>query len=569
MRRTHSTSATALSSEAWQRLEGILERFEDAWRRGERPALEDYLTAGAERRSLLIELACEDLEYRLQAGESARVEEYLLRFPELADDSEAALVLISAEYSGRQRWQPGCERAEYLRRFPEHRQALPDRLRQAAEDGRSAEGLHALTVPQSPVPAHSSPASRRVGPYVLNVLLGSGSFGEVWLATREGELAHTQLAVKLPHAARVDLAAIRHEAGLWAQIGSHPNIVPIFEASVYEGQVVIVSEYVAEGSLAEWLKRHGGKVPTPDEVARITLGVLAGLEHLHGLGIVHRDIKPANVLLQNGVPRLADFGLSRTLHAENLGSGRPAGTPAYMAPEAFDGVRSFQTDVWSVGVLFYLLLTGSLPFPGREWSALLKSILTRDLAPLPPDMAVVYGDILRDSLAKDPVRRYRSAAQMAARLRCVEGTAGVPSHSVRLLGHIASLVDSLRVALFINATNLSENVDREVTHVWIETSPKIHIENPRRPLPKRLRPQETWETWIELRQLPEDILNEKLPTLVRARLSTGAVLCGVENASVPESGWIPGEPVVKNANTGIMATYHPPAPKKQPWWKIW
>jgi serine/threonine protein kinase len=101
----------------------------------------------------------------------------------------------------------------------------------------------------------------------------------------------------------VDLTAIRQEASLWARVGSHPNILPIFEASVYDGQVVIVSEYVADGSLAEWLKRHGGKAPTADEAARIALGVLAGLEHLHGLGVVHRDIKPANVLLQNGVPR--------------------------------------------------------------------------------------------------------------------------------------------------------------------------------------------------------------------------------------------------------------------------
>jgi len=200
-------------------------------------------------------------------------------------------------------------------------------------------------------------APRRVGPYVLESLLGSGGFGQVWLATREGELAHTRLAVKLPHPSRVDVAAIRQEAGLWAQIGSHPNILPIFEASVYDGQVVIASEYAPDGSLADSLKRRGGKALPQDEAVQITLGILAGLEHLHSLGVVHRDIKPANVLLQKGVPRLADFGLSRALNMENP-STLPAGTPAYMAPEAFDGVRSFQTDIWSVGIMLHLLLTG-------------------------------------------------------------------------------------------------------------------------------------------------------------------------------------------------------------------
>ena len=158
---------------------------------------------------------------------------------------------------------------------------------------------------------------------------------------------------------------------------------------------------------------------------------------------------------------------------------------------------------------------------------------------------------------------------MAARLKTATGESGALSNSVRLLAHTACFVGSLRFALFVNATNLSENVDREVTHVWIETSPKIYVENGRRPLPKRLKPQETWETWIEFWQLPHDILNEKLPSLVRARLSTGEILCGIQNESIPESGWIPGESVVENIDPGIVVTHNLPAPKKRPWWKFW
>jgi serine/threonine protein kinase len=403
---------------------------------------------------------------------------------------------------------------------------------------------------------------------VLEVQLGSGAFGEVWLATREGELAHTRLAVKLPHESHVDLAAIRQEAGLWAKIGSHPNILPIFEASVYDRQIVIVSEYAPDGSLALWLRRHEGRAPTPDDAAQICLGVLAGLEHLHKVGIIHRDIKPANVLLQSGVPRLADFGISRSLHTETP-TGVPAGTPAFMAPEAFDGVRSVETDIWSVGVMFYLLLTGALPFPEREWLPMLKSILTRDPSFLLPDIPDRYADVLRESLAKDPAQRFRSASHMAARLKTAMAERVSASSSVRLLAHLAAFVGSARVALFVNATNLSETVDREVTHVWIDTNPKVYVENIKRPLPKRLKPQETWETWIELREIPHGLLKEKLATLARARLSTGEIVCGIENKSVPKSGWIPGGRVIEGEDTDTRVMQDLPSPKKRPWWKLW
>jgi serine/threonine protein kinase len=422
----------------------------------------------------------------------------------------------------------------------------------------------------------STSGARRVGPYLLEAQLGSGGFGEVWLATREGELAHTRLAVKLPHASHLEIAAVRQEAGLWAKIGSHPNILPIFEATVYDGQIVIVSEYAADGSLAEWLRKHGGKAPTPDEAARICLGVLAGLEHLHSKGIIHRDIKPANVLLQSGVPRLADFGLSRMLHTENP-TGQSAGTPAFMAPEAFDGVRSIQTDIWSVGVMLYLLLSGTLPFSEREWLPMLKSILMRNPPFLPPDIPETYEDVLREGLAKDPAQRFHSASHMAAKLKFAMGESGAASTSVRLLTHIAAFAGSNQIALFVNATNLSETVDREVTHVWIDANPKVFLANKLRPLPKRLKPQETWETWIDLWRIPSEVLNEELTTLARARLSTGDIICAIENKSVPESGWVPGKSVIENLEheTGYMQDIHPsiphfiPLPKKRPWWRFW
>src|SRR4051812_22983101 len=102
-------------------LEAAIKRFENAWQRGPRPAIDDYLPAGDLRAALLIELVHIDLELRLKAGEAARVEEYLGRYPELAGDAEAAGELIAAEYELRRRNEPGLSLDDYARRFPQHR----------------------------------------------------------------------------------------------------------------------------------------------------------------------------------------------------------------------------------------------------------------------------------------------------------------------------------------------------------------------------------------------------------------------------------------------------------------
>ncbi len=151
-----------------------------------------------------------------------------------------------------------------------------------------------------------------LGPYTLVRLLGRGAWGQVWPDERRTALAVTRVALKLPLADAVELAAIRKEATIWAQASGHPNVLPIIEADIYDGRVVIVSEYAPDGSLVDWLARHGGRVALPEAVNMLD-GILAGLEQLHSRRIVHRDLKPANVLLQGDTPRLADFGIARVL----------------------------------------------------------------------------------------------------------------------------------------------------------------------------------------------------------------------------------------------------------------
>src|SRR5476651_315778 len=132
-------------------------------------------------------------------------------------------------------------------------------------------------------------AGDNIGPYTLVRRLGRGAFGEVWLAERRSSLLTTQVALKLPIDATTDLDAIRNEAHVWLKASGHTNIVPVMDAEVYDGQVVIASEYIAGGSLTDWLTRHGGKAPSVEAAVVMIRGILAGLEHLHHNGLVHRD----------------------------------------------------------------------------------------------------------------------------------------------------------------------------------------------------------------------------------------------------------------------------------------
>jgi serine/threonine-protein kinase len=249
-----------------------------------------------------------------------------------------------------------------------------------------------------------------VGPYTLVSKLGRGSFGVVWLAERRTALAVTRVALKMPVDDEINLDAVRQEAAVWAQASGHPNVLPIIEANIYDEQIVIVSEYAPDGSVIDWLTRQGGVAPVA-AAAEMLKGILGGLEHLHSRMIIHRDLKPANILLQGSTPRLADFGIARVLKATSQ-SGIIAGTPNYMAPEAFDGKRNEQTDLWSAGVIFYQLLTGRLPFPQTDITSLMGAIINRNPEPLPATVPGPIQEFLTRALHKDPAWRFRSAAEM-------------------------------------------------------------------------------------------------------------------------------------------------------------
>ncbi len=284
-----------------------------------------------------------------------------------------------------------------------------------------------------------------IGPYALQRPLGRGTFGEVWLAERRSSLLTTQVALKLPHDTESDLEAIRREAQIWLRASGHTNIVPVLDAEVYEGQVVIASEYVAGGSLADWLVQQGGRAPSVESAVAMVRGILDGLQHLHESSLIHRDLKPGNVLVQKGKPRLTDFGLTRVLRPE-ANSTNMAGTPAYMAPEAFKGQYAAGSDIWAAGVILHMLLCGALPFAQTEFYALMLAITGEEPVRLWESIPTPLRATLERALAKSVGDRYGSAAEMAAALepfgtaiRTLPAAAAAPDDRAARIAHVLAI----------------------------------------------------------------------------------------------------------------------------------
>jgi tRNA A-37 threonylcarbamoyl transferase component Bud32 len=252
-------------------------------------------------------------------------------------------------------------------------------------------------------------SGQQIGNYTLVKKLGSGSFGEVWMALRRAKFVTTRVAVKLPLKEIIDHDDVKHEAVVWEKASGHPNVLPIIEADEYDDQIVIVSEFAPDGSLEDRLQTEES-MPVK-QVVETAIGIAQGLKFLHSRRIIHRDIKPANILLQGDTPRLTDFGLSR-LWMGNSMSMEVSGTPFYMAPEAFGRKRNEQTDVWSFGVVIYEMLTGRMPFVGDDVAELYASVLNEEPRPMPDEIPPFLQEIVRKALEKSPAARYANMAEI-------------------------------------------------------------------------------------------------------------------------------------------------------------
>src|SRR4249920_4186129 len=215
---------------------------------------------------------------------------------------------------------------------------------------------------------------QNVGKYKILDKIGRGGMGTVYRAL--DETLHRDVAIKVLNAELNDpevAKRFRAEAITVARL-SHPGIATIYELFEHEGEWLMVMEFVRGETLESMVTRMGPL--SAQRAAELCMQTLAALAHAHSMGVVHRDLKPANVMItENGAVKVMDFGIARVAGSEHLTSaGFLMGTPAYMAPEQVTGGEiDARTDLYSMGVVFYFLVTARLPFKGDNPIAMAQS----------------------------------------------------------------------------------------------------------------------------------------------------------------------------------------------------
>ena len=306
-------------------------------------------------------------------------------------------------------------------------------------------------------------AGQMIGHYEILSTLGKGGMGEVYLAA-DHKLSRKVALKVLPGAFTQDAERLRRfeqEARATSAL-NHPNILTVFEIGEAAGRHYISAEFIEGETLKQLIAAGPAKL---DETLNIAEQITLALAAAHGAGIVHRDIKPENIMIRrDGIVKVLDFGLAKLVPNESNRSGPEdptralvktrtgsvMGTVAYMSPEQARGLSlDARTDIWSLGVVIYQMLTGSIPFSGATSSDTMVSILEREprsLKSFSPEIPEELEWIVTKALTKDCDDRYQTAREMVNDLR--------------------RLKQRLNVAAEIDRTNpplLSEGVEAERT----------------------------------------------------------------------------------------------------------
>jgi serine/threonine-protein kinase len=249
-----------------------------------------------------------------------------------------------------------------------------------------------------------------IGKYKILTTIGSGGFGTVYLA--EDTWIDKKVALKVPHKQTVDFGELLREPRLLASL-NHPNIVAIVTAERQENVFFIVMEYVPGETLESIITRTGPlEIPVALDYA---CQICNAVDHAHRHGVLHRDLRPSNVLVSGqGLAKVADFGTSRFLEIAAHGT-TVIGSPPYMAPEQFQGKAVFASDVYSLGVTLFQMLTGVLPYESPS-PADLGRLASGELLVAPrsknPKIPRAIDDIVLRAMAPDISARYQRASDL-------------------------------------------------------------------------------------------------------------------------------------------------------------
>lgn len=270
---------------------------------------------------------------------------------------------------------------------------------------------------------------RKIGRYVLEKEIGRGAAGRIYKAW-DPKLDRTVVIKTVSYSLTASedeisrlKARVYREAKTAAKL-NHPHIVVVYDVEDEKHFSYIVMEYVEGPNLRELLNQEHRL--EPGRAIRLVKQVCQALEFAHESGVVHRDIKPSNILIvDEDKVKVTDFGIAKVInHLTLTQTGRVVGTPGYMAPEQIEGGRvDSRSDIFSLGVVFYELITGKRPFEGESLASLAYKIVHVD--PVPPslvnvELSEVYDEIINRAMAKDPQHRFQSAAEFYQALSKIE-----------------------------------------------------------------------------------------------------------------------------------------------------
>jgi serine/threonine protein kinase len=240
----------------------------------------------------------------------------------------------------------------------------------------------------------------------------------------------------------------------------HPAIVPVYDIGEEHGRPYIVMRHMAGGSLSDRLRY--GAIPVPEAVAMITR-LAQALDAAHAKGIVHRDVKPDNILFdQYGTVFLSDFGLARLKESggfANISDGNILGTPAYMSPEQIQGKElDGRSDIYSLGVVFYHMITGIAPYTGNSVPSILMMHLINPVPKLldsDKELPPAFEKIIQTAMAKEQIFRYASAGEMAATIEAAAKgyIASLPTQPVTPVKDTADQNEAQQITLVLPKTD--------------------------------------------------------------------------------------------------------------------